>query len=103
MDSPVSVPYRSLITIERQAATPVYLQLVHQFIHAIQRGYLPQGHKLPGSRKLGLILGLHRNTVVAGYTELDAQGWIRILPNRGAFVCGTPPVKPHKIHHTTSK
>lgn len=102
MDSPVSVPYRSFISIDRQATTPVYLQLVHQFIHAIQRGYLPQGHKLPGSRKLSTLLGVHRNTVVAGYAELDAQGWIDIMPNRGTFVCGLKTTKPLKIKNGTA-
>ncbi len=86
MDSPVSVPYRSFIEVERASATPVYLQVAYQLISAIQRGYLMEGHKLPGTRKMGQLLGLHRNTVVASYAELDAQGWIETHSSRGAFV-----------------
>ena len=86
MDSPVLVPYRSFMQVDRAAATPVYLQVAHQLINAIQRGYLMDGHKLPGSRQLAKLLGLHRNTVVASYAELDAQGWIETYPSRGVFV-----------------
>ncbi|MGK6351079.1 PLP-dependent aminotransferase family protein [Parapedobacter sp. DT-150] len=86
MDSPVLVPYRSFVQIDRQSATPVYLQVAHQLINAIQRGYLMDGHKLPGSRKMGGLLGLHRNTVAASYDELAAQGWVVSHPSRGTFV-----------------
>ncbi len=97
MDSPVLVPYRSFIQVDRASATPVYLQVAHQLINAIQRGYLMEGHKLPGSRKLGKLLGLHRNTVVASYAELDAQGWIETHPSRGAFVRNGKHEKPMKL------
>ena len=97
MDSPVLVPYLSLIQIDRKSATPVYLQLAHQLINAIQRGYLMEGHKLPGSRQLGKLLGLHRNTVVASYEELAAQGWIDVLPNKGAFVRSGKKHKPERL------
>ena len=65
MDSPVLTPYQSFIQVARGTNTPVYLQVAHQLINAIQRGYLLDGHKLPGSRQLARILGLHRNTVVS--------------------------------------
>lgn len=72
--------------MDRHSETPIYLQVAHQLTTAIQRGHLPEGHKLPGTRQLGQLLGLHRNTVVASYAELEAQGTIVIHPNRGAFV-----------------
>ncbi|MFB2121500.1 PLP-dependent aminotransferase family protein [Parapedobacter sp. 2B3] len=97
MDSPVLVPYRSFIHVTRGASTPVYLQVAHQLINAIQRGFLMEGHKLPGGRQLAGLLGLHRNTVVASYAELEAQGWIEILPSRGAFVRNGKHGQPHKL------
>lgn len=97
MDSPVLVPYLSFIQVDRESATPVYLQVVYQLINAIQRGYLMDGHKLPGSRQMGKLLGLHRNTVVASYEELDAQGWIDILPNKGAFVRSGKQYRPERL------
>lgn len=97
MGSPVSVPYQSFIQPVRGATTPVYLQVAHQLINAIQRGYLLNGHKLPGSRQLARILGLHRNTIVASYAELEAQGWIAIHPSRGTFVQNAKREKPQRL------
>lgn len=97
MGSPVSVPYQSFIHVERGTATPVYLQVAHQLINAIQRGYLMDGHKLPGSRQMARLLGLHRNTVVAGYDELEAQGWISIHPSKGTFVRNGKYEKPKRL------
>ena len=98
MDSPVLVPYRSFIQLDRNSAIPVYLQMSYQLINAIQRGYLMEGQKLPGSRQMGKLLGLHRNTVMACYTELDAQGWITVHPSRGSFVRNGKAEKPEKLN-----
>ncbi|MGV3764409.1 aminotransferase-like domain-containing protein [Parapedobacter sp.] len=103
MASPVSVPYQSFIQVTRGATTPVYLQVAHQLINAIQRGYLMDGHKLPGSRQLAHLLGLHRNTVVASYAELEAQGWIAICPSRGTFVKNGAREKPKRLSNTDSR
>ncbi|WP_353130671.1 PLP-dependent aminotransferase family protein [Parapedobacter pyrenivorans] len=97
MDSPVLVPYRSFIQVDRGSSTPVYLQVAHQLINAIQRGYLMDGHKLPGSRLLAKLLGLHRNTIVASYAELDAQGWVETRPSQGVFVRNGKREKPMKL------
>lgn len=99
MDSPVSVPYRSFVIVDRLSATPVYLQVAHQLINAIQRGYLMDGQKLPGSRRMGVLLGLHRNTVVASYEELEAQGWTETHPSRGTFVRNGKTEKAHRLNN----
>src|SRR5690606_9069119 len=97
MDSPVLVPYQSFIQVDRRSATPVYLQVAQQLINAIQRGYLLEGHKLRGTRQLASLLGLHRNTVVAVYAELEAQGWTESRPNSGTFVRNALAAKPAKF------
>ncbi|MDR3273571.1 MAG: PLP-dependent aminotransferase family protein, partial [Flavobacteriaceae bacterium] len=83
--------------IDRQSETAIYLQIVTQMINAIQRGFLTKGMKLPGTRKLSQMLNTHRNTITAVYDELEAQGWIEVLPNRGSFVINKSDGKPHKI------
>jgi GntR family transcriptional regulator/MocR family aminotransferase len=88
MNSPVFIPYQSFISIDRLSDVSVYLQISNQLINAIQRGYLPFGTKLPGTRKLSSLLEVHRNTIVSVYDELLAQGWIEIFPNKGTFVIG---------------
>ena len=86
MSSPVEIPFLSFIDLDREAKTPIYLQLAQQLINAIQRGYLVPNTKMPGSRTLSELLQLHRKTVIAAYDDLHHQGWIAILPNKGAFV-----------------
>lgn len=97
MNSPVEVPYQSFIKIDRKSDTAIYMQVAHQLINAIQRGSLPLGAKLPGTRALSHILEVHRNTIVAVYDELFAQGWVESLPNKGTFVIGKNEEKPLKI------
>ncbi|WP_090389646.1 aminotransferase-like domain-containing protein [Niabella drilacis] len=86
MSSPVQLPYKTILPVDRQSTTAVYLQIAHQVINAIQRGFLSGGQQLPGTRAMSLLLQVHRKTVVAAYEELDAQGWITSLPNKGSFV-----------------
>jgi len=91
MSSPVQIPFKSVIHIDRLLDRPVYLQIAHQMINAIQRGVLVAGVQLPGTRALSLDLEVHRKTVIGAYDELDAQGWTEIRPNRGTFVRDTLP------------
>lgn len=86
MSSPVQIPFKSLIHIDRESDKAVYLQLAYQLINAIQRGVLVPGIRLPGSRQMSADLDLHRKTIIAAYDELDAQGWIEVRPNKGTFV-----------------
>lgn len=85
MGSPVG-SYKNFFNIDKNAATAVYLQIAHQFINAIQRGYILAGAQLPGTRTLSRDVGLHRKTLVAAFDELHKQGWINIIPNKGAYV-----------------
>ena len=86
MNSPVEALLKQLIQFEKNTSTAVFIQISHQIIDAIQRGYLTKGTALPGSRSLSQLLTIHRNTVVAVYDELASQGWVEIIPNKGTFV-----------------
>ena len=98
MDSPVRIPYESFIKIDRKSDTSIYLQIANQLINAIQRGFLPFGTKLPGTRTFSEMLEIHRNTAVAVYDELSAQGWTESFPNKGTFVIGEDEEKPIKVN-----
>ncbi|WP_346985401.1 PLP-dependent aminotransferase family protein [Chryseobacterium sp. POE27] len=88
MNSPAEIPYQSFIIIDRFSQVSVYMQISNQLINAIQRGFIPFGTKLPGTRTLSIILNVHRNTIVAVYDELLAQGWVESFPNKGTFIIG---------------
>jgi len=94
MNSPVEIPYQSFIKIDRNSNVAIYMQITNQLINAIQRGFLSVGTKLPGTRSLSKFLEVHRNTIVAVYDELFAQGWVESLPNKGTFIIGKNEEKP---------
>ncbi|RYF24561.1 MAG: PLP-dependent aminotransferase family protein [Flavobacteriales bacterium] len=86
MDSPVQIPFKSFIQLKPKDDIALYLQLVFEFIKAIQTGYLPEGTKLPGTRILCKLLSVNRNTLIKAFDDLQLQGFIEILPNKGTFI-----------------
>jgi GntR family transcriptional regulator/MocR family aminotransferase len=74
--------------------TPRFLQLARGLAEEIRRGRLRPGDALPGSRALAKTLSVHRNTVLAAYRELAAEGWIVTEEARGTFVSGQIPDVP---------
>lgn len=101
MSSPAEIPYLNFIHLDRRLQTSLYLQLAQQLINAIQRGYLPAGAKLPGSRQLSDLLAVHRLTVVKTYHELEAQNWVETLPNKGTFVLSDNKKQKTAYHYPT--
>lgn len=92
-----------LITIDRSADQPVYLQITNAFIQNIRRGRLRKGLKLPGSRRVADLLNVNRMTVVTAFDELQSQGWIETIPRKGTFVNHSlPDITPQKIHQGKS-
>jgi len=99
MNSPVEALLIKLIDFDKTKSKPLYIQVSEQIVNLIQRGYLIKGTLLPGTRVLSELLKVHRNTAVAIYDELAAQGWVEILPNKGTFVL-FPEQKTAKIKAT---
>ena len=72
-------------------AALLYVQIVQAVVADIRRGRLVPGQRLPGSRTLAERLGVHRNTVLTAYAELQAEGWIQTDRARQTCVCETLP------------
>ena len=79
------------LELERQGHTPLFLQVARNIAADIRRGRLRPQTALPGSRSLARILGVHRNTVLSAYAELQAEGWIQTERARGTFVSPSIP------------
>lgn len=79
-------PWDLTLTVDRAAATSLFLQITDGIADAIRRGRLKPGMALPGSRDLAAHLGVNRKTVVLAYEELAAQGWLAAEGKRGTFV-----------------
>lgn len=80
------IPLSAVIEIDKECKTPVYLQIANKMIVQIKKGILKPGSKLPGTRELSKMLQVHRKTIVASLDELDAQGWIEIIPYSGTYI-----------------
>ena len=74
------------LPIDRDGAAPVVAQIARALAGHIAAGRLRPGERLPGTRDLSRALGVHRNTVLAAYGELGAEGWVESSPSRGTFV-----------------
>src|SRR3954462_4746230 len=70
---------------------PAFLRIARAVAEDIRRGRLRAGDELPGSRTLAAQIGVHRNTVLAAYRELSAEGWISSEEARGTFVSSEIP------------
>ena len=78
---------------------PLYMQIVRAITDGVRRGQLRAGEPLPGSRTLARTLGVNRNTVLAAYTELAAEGWVRTELAGGTFVAREIPLRSRPTAH----
>jgi GntR family transcriptional regulator / MocR family aminotransferase len=70
---------------------PIFIRLARAISDDVRRGRLKPGDALPGSRSLARTLGVHRNTVLAAYAELAAEGWISAERAARTFVSSSLP------------
>lgn len=95
------LPYKTLIEIQKNSNTPIYLQIANSFIINIRKGIIKPGTKLPGTRVLSKEFSVHRKTVICAFDELTAQGWIISIPKKGAVVSTSlPEVLPSSFKQT---
>ena len=79
------------VTLDAAREQPLFLQLAGAIAEDIRSGRLHPGDALPGTRELAAQLGLNRNTIVAGYGELAAEGLVITRVGGGTFVSAPAP------------
>jgi GntR family transcriptional regulator/MocR family aminotransferase len=84
------------LALDRADLTPVSVQIARGLALRMRSGALAPGAPLPGSRALAGALCVHRNTVLAAYGELAAEGWIDTVRARGTFVSRELPARPSR-------
>jgi DNA-binding transcriptional MocR family regulator len=78
--------WRALLPLERDRVEPLYQQLAGRLRAAIRDGAITPGEKLPPTRQMAGLLGIHRNTVVAAYRHLERRGLLSSTVGAGTFV-----------------
>src|SRR6202047_2227513 len=89
------------VHLQPESHVPLYVQLRDQVRCLVQPGAWPPGDRIPASRELAIMLGVHRTTVANAYAELESEGLIQGHVGRGTFIKGngnglkiTPPAPP---------
>ena len=82
------------VTLDPNSGLPLFLQLSKAVADDIRSGRLKPGDALPGTRALAARLGVHRNTVIAGYQELVSEGLVEARWGGGTFVAQSPAASP---------
>ena len=87
--------------LQPESHVPLYVQLRDQLRALVHGGDLRPGDRIPASRELANILGVHRTTVANAYAELESEGLIQGHVGRGTFIRGdgnglkiSPPAPP---------
>src|SRR5258707_1317005 len=74
--------------LQPQSHVPLYIQLRDQLRALVHAGDLRPGDRIPASRELATMLGVHRTTVANAYAELESEGLIQGHVGRGTFIKG---------------
>ncbi len=74
------------LSIDKELAQPVYMQIRDKIVEMIRNGLLSAGDKLPGTRELATQLGVSRKTVLQAYLELAADSWVESKPGSCTYV-----------------
>jgi GntR family transcriptional regulator/MocR family aminotransferase len=80
------------VNLDREAGTPLAVQLADALREAAASGHLRGGDRLPSTRALADRLGVSRTVTSAAYEQLHAEGWIAGRHGSGTYVT-TPPTR----------
>ena len=75
-----------LVAVDQSSPVPMVRQLYASFRSSILTGRLPAGCMLPPTRTLAKELDIGRNTVIAAYDQLLAEGYVHSRGGSGTWV-----------------
>src|SRR5688500_4293833 len=80
-------------TIHLDAADPrpLYQQMYEKLRQLILGSHIATGTQMPSTRVLAQELGVSRNTVLAAFSQLAAEGYLTSRPGAGGFVADPLP------------
>lgn len=85
-----------LLHLDYRDSRPIYVQIMDALRQQIASGVLRQEEKLPSVRELAASLSINPNTIQRAYRQLEMEGWIATVPDKGCFVCGIPEGNPQE-------
>jgi GntR family transcriptional regulator len=79
-----------------QSKMDLFVRIKGNYKTLIEKGAFLEGEFLPSVRKASQDLGVNPNTVQKAYQELAEEGYIEIIPKKGAYVI-------KNMHHPENK
>jgi GntR family transcriptional regulator/MocR family aminotransferase len=79
------------VSLDRDGALPLHRQLFDALRQAILAGRLRPGTRLPSTRVMASDLGVARNTVMAAFEQLVAEGYLQARVGSGTTVTAIAP------------
>ena len=80
-----------LIALDADSSEPLFRQLYRSLRDAILDGRLSPGLRLPSTRTLAADLDVSRNTIVAAFEQLQAEGYLDSRVGHGTRVAHSLP------------
>ena len=74
------------IVLSNSSDKPIYEQIAAQIRDAVAAGELAAGEQLPSIRALAAQLRISAITTKRAYQDLEAQGYVTTIPDKGCFV-----------------
>ncbi|MEU6540846.1 GntR family transcriptional regulator [Streptomyces sp. NPDC047000] len=81
-----------MIELDRDAMTPMYVQLANVLRDRIRRGEIPVGRRLPSQSELEVETGgvVSRRTIKSALEVLSEEGLVQGVQGKGVFVIALP-------------
>jgi GntR family transcriptional regulator/MocR family aminotransferase len=79
------------LVLDLQSGEPLHRQIYGELRRVILDGALPAGARLPATRDLAVELGISRNTVMAAFEQLVAEGYLEGRVGAGTYVTASLP------------
>lgn len=79
-----------MLELDRGSDEPLFRQLYARLRDRILRGEIRKSVRLPSSRSLAATLGVSRNTVIAAYLQLEAEGYVDTRRGSQTIVVANP-------------
>lgn len=78
------------VNVDRDATTPLHLQVAAEIRRAIAEGEARPGDRLPPAVDFATVLDVNKNTVIRALHLLRDEGLLDFTRGRGIRVVGTP-------------
>jgi GntR family transcriptional regulator/MocR family aminotransferase len=90
-----------IISIDRNAESPLHRQVYDEFRSAILRGDLRAGQQVPSSRELASEIEISRFPVLHAYAQLLAEGYFESRIGSGTFISASLPERLMSVDGST--